>query len=47
MDAIQYGIGWVMDLIEENPTQWWFLIALPCLGLVWLVGRSASVDRFR
>jgi hypothetical protein len=46
MDSVQDGFGWIMDLLSDNPTEWWLVLALGCIALVWLVGRSARAERF-
>lgn len=46
MDAVQDSASWIIDLLADNPTEWWALLALGCITLVWLVGRSARTERF-
>lgn len=46
MDTVEDGLVWIMGLISDNPTEWWAVLALGCIALVWLVGRSARASRF-
>lgn len=46
MDSVQDGFGWIIDLLSDNPTGSWLILAAACIALVWLVGRSARTSRF-
>jgi hypothetical protein len=46
MDSVQDGVVWIIDVLSENPTGSWLILAAGCIALVWLVGRSARTSRF-